>query len=82
VQVRVMIGAHGLAKSFGSVQAMAGLDMSVTAGTTMCLIGIAGQYADVDQFLTGRANLVMIGRPSLTPRSEATTRGPGGKCAS
>ena len=112
-----MIEAHGLAKSFGSVQALARLDLSVPAGTTMCLlgpngagkttavrvlctllrpdagwarvagydvvadsaavrqhIGMAGQYAAVDQCLTGRANLVMIGRLSRIPRKQARRR--------
>jgi len=117
VHAPAMIEAHGLAKSFGSVQALARLDLSVPAGTTMCLlgpngagkttavrvlctllrpdagwarvagydvvadsaavrqhIGMAGQYAAVDQCLTGRANLVMIGRLSRIPRKQARRR--------
>ena len=113
----VMIEARGLAKSFGPVSALAGLDLSVPAGTTMCLlgpngagkttavrvfstllrpdagwarvaghdvaadgaavrarIGMAGQYAAVDDCLTGRANLVMIGRLSRITRREARRR--------
>ena len=113
----VMIEAHGLVKSFRSAQALAGLDLTVPAGTTMCLlgpngagkttavrvlstllrpdagwarvagydvvadgaavrrrIGMSGQYASVDDCLTGRANLVMIGRLSHLARSEARRR--------
>ena len=112
-----MIEAHGLVKSFRSAQALAGLDLMVPAGTTMCLlgpngagkttavrvlstllrpdagwarvagydvvadgaavrrhIGMSGQYASVDDCLTGRANLVMIGRLSHLARSEARRR--------
>ena len=113
----VMIEAHGLVKSYRSAQALAGLDLTVPAGTTMCLlgpngagkttavrvlstllrpdagwarvaghdvvaesdavrrrIGLSGQYASVDECLTGRANLVMIGRLSRLARREARRR--------
>jgi ABC-2 type transport system ATP-binding protein len=115
--IPVMIETRGLAKSYGPVRALAGLDLSVPAGTTMCLlgpngagkttavrvlstlvrpdagwarvagrdvvaegaavrerIGMAGQYAAVDDCLTGRANLVMIGRLSRMTRGEARRR--------
>jgi ABC-2 type transport system ATP-binding protein len=101
----VMVLAEGLVKSFGRARALAGLDLAVPAGTTMCLlgpngagkttavrvlttllrpdagrarvaghdvladgaavrrsIGLAGQQASLDECLTGRANLLMIGR--------------------
>ena len=113
----VMIEAHGLAKSFGSARALAGLDLTVPAGTTMCLlgpngagkttavrvlttllrsdagwarvagydvaadgaavrrcIGLSGQYASVDECLTGRANLVMFARLSRIAKREARSR--------
>ena len=113
----VMIEARGLVKSFRSAQALAGLDLTVPAGTTMCLlgpngagkttavrvlstllrpdagwarvaghdvvaegaavrrrIGLSGQYASVDDCLTGRANLVMIGRLRRLARREARRR--------
>ena len=38
------------------------------------VIGLAGQYAAVDEKLTGRENLVMVGRLYHLPRSEVTTR--------
>ena len=113
----VMIEARGLVKSFRSARALAGLDLTVLAGTTMCLlgpngagkttavrvlstllrpdagwarvaghdvvadgaavrrrIGMSGQYVSVDECLTGRANLVMIGRLSRLARREARHR--------
>jgi len=100
-----MIEVEGISKSFGETQALAGVDMSVPAGTVQgllgpngagkttlvrilatllapdagrarvsgvdvqkdpdtvrSLIGLAGQYAAVDETLTGRENLVMVGR--------------------
>jgi ABC-2 type transport system ATP-binding protein len=115
-----MIEARGLVKSFGSARALAGLDLTVPAGTTMCLlgpngagkttavrvlstllrpdagwasvaghdvvadgaavrrrIGMSGQYVSVDECLTGRANLVMIGRLSRLARREAKHRAAG-----
>jgi daunorubicin resistance ABC transporter ATP-binding subunit len=38
----LMIEARGLVKSFGSAPAVAGLDLSVPAGTTTCLVGPNG----------------------------------------
>jgi ABC-2 type transport system ATP-binding protein len=120
VPTSVMIEAHGLVKSFRSAPALAGLDLMVPAGTTMCLlgpngagkttavrvlstllrpdagwarvaghdvvadgaevrrhIGMSGQYVSVDDCLTGRANLVMIGRLSRLARKEARHRAAG-----
>ena len=100
-----MIEVEGVSKSFGQTRALAGVDMSVPAGTVQgllgpngagkttlvrilatllapdtgrarisgvdvqkdpntvrSLIGLAGQYAAVDETLTGRENLVMVGR--------------------
>jgi ABC-2 type transport system ATP-binding protein len=117
VPAPMMIEAHGLVKSFRSAQALAGLDLTVPAGTTMCLlgpngagkttavrvlatllrpdagwarvaghdvvaagaavrqcIGLSGQYASLDECLTGRANLVMIGRLSRISPREARRR--------
>jgi daunorubicin resistance ABC transporter ATP-binding subunit len=111
--------ARGLVKSFGTVQALDGVDLRVPPGTVLgllgpngagkttavrilattlapdagearvlgfdvvrqpaevrALIGLAGQYAAVDDNLTGRENLVLIGslthlpRRSLRPRAD------------
>ena len=107
--------AEGLVKTYGTTQALAGLDLTVPAGTVYGLlgpngagkttavrvfstllrpnrgraqvlghdvvteaaqvrrmIGLTGQYAALDEYLTGRANLVMIGQLSRLHRG----RGP------
>jgi ABC-2 type transport system ATP-binding protein len=112
------ISAHGISKSYGSVQALDGVDLEVAPGTVLGLlgpngagkttfvrvlttllrpdagtarvagfdvvreaaalrqqIGLAGQYAAVDENLTGLENLVMVGRLYGFRRSEAKVRG-------
>ncbi|TKK91654.1 ATP-binding cassette domain-containing protein [Herbidospora galbida] len=112
-----IVVAEGLRKSFGDVQALRGLDLSVRKGTVCGVlgpngagkttavrilatlsvpdagharvagydvvrqagevrarIGLAGQYAAVDEKLTGRGNLRMFGRLSHLPRREAHRR--------
>jgi ABC-2 type transport system ATP-binding protein len=111
------IETHELRKSYGDVQALCGVDLSVEAGTVYGLlgpngagkttavrilttllppdsgtarvdgfdvvddaaelrahIGLAGQYAAVDENLTGFENLEMVGRLYHRPRSEARDR--------
>jgi ABC-2 type transport system ATP-binding protein len=111
------IAAEGLAKKFGTTQALAGIDLSVPVGGILGLlgpngagkttavrilatllrpdagrarilgadvvtqaaevrrhIGLTGQYAALDDYLTGRANLVMIGRLARLGRSQARQR--------
>ncbi|MCP2339394.1 ATP-binding cassette domain-containing protein [Actinomadura rupiterrae] len=54
--------------------AVAGYDVVRDARKVRERIGLAGQYAAVDEKLTGRANLRMFGRLHHLPRREARTR--------
>jgi ABC-2 type transport system ATP-binding protein len=112
------ITVRGVAKSFGDVTALAGVDLDVPPGVVLGLlgpngagkttfvrilatllradagtarvlgfdvvhdaaevrerIGLAGQYAAVDENLTGLENLVMVGRLYGSSRRAATARG-------
>ncbi|GAA3916092.1 ATP-binding cassette domain-containing protein [Actinoplanes auranticolor] len=112
-----IVVAEGLHKSFGTTQALRGLDLSVPKGTVCGVlgpngagkttavrilatlsdpdagharvagydvvreagrvrekIGLAGQYAAVDEVLTGRSNLRMFGRLYHLSRHEAHRR--------
>ncbi len=53
---------------------VAGLDVVSDAVTLRARIGLAGQYAAVDEALTGRENLVMVGRLYGERRSSAQAR--------
>ena len=53
---------------------MAGFDVTQNPAAVRRLIGLSGQYAAVDPFLTGRENLVMIGRLSGLSRQGACRR--------
>jgi daunorubicin resistance ABC transporter ATP-binding subunit len=57
----VRILATLLAPDAGQAQ-VAGLDVVRQAAAVRRLIGLSGQYAAVDPYLTGRENLAMIGR--------------------
>jgi len=111
------IETERLTKSFGSTQALSGLDLTVQQGGILGLlgpngagkttavrvlttllrpdsgqarvlgldvvrqaaevrhhIGLTGQYAALDDYLTGRANLIMIGQLGRLGRSQARRR--------
>jgi ABC-2 type transport system ATP-binding protein len=53
---------------------VAGLDVVADAGALRARIGLAGQYAAVDEHLTGVENLVMVGRLYGMNRRAATRR--------
>ncbi len=53
---------------------VAGVDVERDPHTVRTLIGLAGQYAAVDESLTGRENLVMVGRLYRLSRRQATAR--------
>ena len=53
---------------------VAGFDVVQQAGAVRRLIGLSGQYAAVDGYLTGRENLQMIGRLYGLPRRAARRR--------
>jgi ABC-2 type transport system ATP-binding protein len=51
-----------------------GLDVVRSAGEVRAAIGLTGQYAAVDEYLTGFENLEMVGRLYRLPRREARSR--------
>lgn len=51
-----------------------GLDVVKDAKKLRSLIGLAGQYAAVDEFLSGRENLEIVGRLYQLPRQQAKDR--------
>ena len=51
-----------------------GSDVVADAAEVRRRIGLTGQYASLDDYLTGRANLVMIGELSRLTRREARSR--------
>src|SRR4029077_16027146 len=53
---------------------VAGLDVVKDAVALRAAIGLAGQYAAVDETLTGRENLELVGRLYHLPRAEYRRR--------
>ena len=53
---------------------VAGLDVQRDAPAVRALVGLTGQYASVDEDLTGTQNLVMIGQLLDLPTRQARTR--------
>ena len=58
----------------GGSARVAGLDVVQDAAALRAKIGLAGQYAAVDENLTGFENLEMVGELYHLPRSEARAR--------
>jgi ABC-2 type transport system ATP-binding protein len=69
----VRILATLLAPDAGSARVV-GLDVEHDAAALRAKIGLAGQYAAVDENLTGFENLEMVGQLYHMPRKEARTR--------
>lgn len=63
-----------LAKLDGGRVLVAGFDVAGHPAEVRRHIGIAGQSASIDEYLTGRQNLVMVGELSRLPRREAKGR--------
>jgi ABC-2 type transport system ATP-binding protein len=64
-----------LLKPDGGTARVAGLDVVRDAARLRERIGLAGQYAAVDENLTGLENLTMVGRLYGQPRAKAKQRG-------
>jgi len=64
-----------LLKADGGSARVLGLDVARDAAQLRRRIGLAGQYAAVDENLTGLENLTMVGRLYGAPRAQARARG-------
>src|SRR4029453_10125821 len=56
------IVAEGLVKTYGPVRALDGIDVLAYPQQVRQKIGLSGQNAAIDEYLTGYENLEMIGR--------------------
>jgi ABC-2 type transport system ATP-binding protein len=63
-----------LLKPDGGTARVAGLDVATQANELRARIGLAGQYAAVDENLTGFENLEMVGQLYHMPRKDARAR--------
>jgi len=63
-----------LLRADGGVATVAGLDVAREASALRRVIGLAGQYAAVDESLTGRENVVLAARLHHLPKAEARRR--------
>jgi oleandomycin transport system ATP-binding protein len=61
----------------GGHAAVCGHDVVTHAHQVRQLSGLTGQYASVDETLTGMENLILIGRLTGQSRAESRGRGPG-----
>jgi ABC-2 type transport system ATP-binding protein len=64
-----------LQRPTGGTATVAGFDVVAQAGKVRESIGLTGQYAAVDELLTGRENLWMIGRLAGLPRRSIRATG-------
>jgi ABC-2 type transport system ATP-binding protein len=58
----------------GGRATVAGHDVVTEARIVRAVIGLTGQYAAIDEDLTGRENLVLVGRLSRLPKRQARDR--------
>jgi ABC-2 type transport system ATP-binding protein len=63
-----------LLRADGGSARVAGFDVVTEAADLRAMIGLAGQYAAIDENLTGLENLEMVGRLYHIDRAEATER--------
>ena len=63
-----------LLRADGGRASVAGYDVAASPRLVRAVIGLTGQYAAVDDDLTGRENLVLIGRLSRMPKRAAADR--------
>lgn len=63
-----------LLKPDGGEAHIEGLDVVKEAGKVRHVIGLTGQYAAVDEYLTGEENLIMMGRLYHLGKKESTKR--------
>ena len=70
---RIRILATLLPPDAGTAR-VAGIDVQSHPASVRAQIGLAGQYAAVDDYLTGRENVEMVGRLYGLPRREARKR--------
>src|SRR5918993_781773 len=68
------IEATGLVKAFGETRAVDGVDLAVRSGSVRGAVSLTGQLASVDEDLTGRENLILIGRLLGLKRAPAKGR--------
>lgn len=63
-----------LIRADGGTARVDGIDVATSPGRVRERIGLAGQYAAVDEYLTGHENLVMFGRLSGMRKADARAR--------
>src|ERR1700742_5009742 len=69
--VRVLSTLHQPTKGWAKVL---GVDVVKDPDKVRNMIGLAGQFAAVDEYLTGRENIEMVGRLYHLPKAEAKKR--------